>query len=196
MCVLCTGHTFTISSFSLNYGTGSNCVVLMWCEGSCCCDKRLPASGYQYLHFTTPSVHAPTHGDVSVFFDTEHCFKNYSAAELLRAAWPQLRFLLMSLGCVLIPATPLLGVIFYKQKFEPVEQTMDPEEFWKNFKFVFVHGAVCMCCHFERQVVVKSPLRWLVSQVELLRGRVGSPRIRTVFGSQTCEEVARSRYRH
>lgn len=93
------------------------------------------SSGYQYLNFTTPSVHAPTHGDISVFFDTENCYKDYTPQQLLKAAWPQLRFLLMAVASVAAPAVPILLFIFYMNRFEPMEQTMDRDEYWKHFKW-------------------------------------------------------------
>ena len=95
-------------------------------------------SGYQYLNFTTPSIYAPTHGDIAVFFDTENCYKEYTPRQLLKAMWPQLRFLLMAAASVAAPAVPILLFIFYMNRFEPMEQTMDPEEYWKNFKYEFI----------------------------------------------------------
>ncbi|OEH76510.1 hypothetical protein cyc_08193 [Cyclospora cayetanensis] len=97
---------------------------------------RVPmSSGYQYLNFTTPSVHAPTHGDIAVFFDTANCYKDYTPAQLFKSAWPQLRFFLMAAISVAAPAIPILLFIFYMNRFEPMEQTMDREEYWKNFKW-------------------------------------------------------------
>ncbi|KAL8451267.1 hypothetical protein Emed_002068 [Eimeria media] len=97
---------------------------------------RVPmTSGYQYLNFTTPSIYAPTHKDVAVFFDTENYLKDYTFMQLLKASWPQLRFLLMAVASVAAPAVPILLFIFYMNRFEPMEQSMDREEYWKNFKW-------------------------------------------------------------
>lgn len=92
------------------------------------------SAGYQYLNFSTPSVHAPNHGDIAVFFDTENCFKEYTVKQLLQSAWPQLRFLLMAVASVAAPAVPILLFIFYMNRFEPMEQRIDREEYWKHFK--------------------------------------------------------------
>ncbi|CDJ39579.1 hypothetical protein, conserved [Eimeria tenella] len=98
--------------------------------------KRVPmTSGYQYLNFTTPSIYAPTQADIAVFFDTENCFKVYTPKQLLLAAWPQLRFLLMSLLAVAFPSIPILLFVLYMNRFEPMEQVMDRDEYWRHFKW-------------------------------------------------------------
>ena len=87
------------------------------------------------MNFTTPSIYAPTQADIAVFFDTENCFKVYTPKQLLLAAWPQLRFLLMSLLAVAFPSIPILLFVLYMNRFEPMEQVMDRDEYWRHFKY-------------------------------------------------------------
>lgn len=104
-------------------------LVTFWCA---CGPHLFP--GYQYLSFTTPSIYAPNHEDIAVFFDTENWYREYTARQILKAAWPQLRFLLMAVASIAAPCLPILLFIFYMNRFEPMEQTMDRDEYWKNFR--------------------------------------------------------------
>lgn len=97
--------------------------------------RRKMETGYQWANWSGPSIHAMTAEEVATFFNNRDYHKYFTIGQMARSAWHQGRFCLMFTLCIVFPLVPTFAYIFYMQKWEPMEIHMDPEEYYKNYRW-------------------------------------------------------------
>ncbi|ANQ09179.1 Uncharacterized protein PCOAH_00032720 [Plasmodium coatneyi] len=104
--------------------------------------RTIKETGYQYGNWAGPSIHSMTLDELATFFSNKDCLKQFSYWQLLKATYGQFQFLFLFVGSLVATITPIFLFTMYIQKFEPLEVTMDPDEYYKNFHWHYYGGEI------------------------------------------------------
>ncbi|CAC9699222.1 conserved Plasmodium protein, unknown function [Plasmodium sp. DRC-Itaito] len=104
--------------------------------------RRIKETGYQYGNWAGPSIHSMTLDELATFFSNKDHLKYFSIFQLIKATYGQFQFLFLLLGSIVVTISPILLFTLYMQKFEPLEVTIDPEEYYKHFRWHYYGGEI------------------------------------------------------
>ncbi|CDU19081.1 hypothetical protein YYC_01988 [Plasmodium yoelii 17X] len=99
-------------------------------------------TGYQHGNWSGPSIHSMTLDELVTYYNNKDYKKHFTYMQLFKAGWGQFQFLFLLVGSLVATVLPIFAFTMYLQKFEPLEVTIDPEEYYKHFYWHYYGGEI------------------------------------------------------
>ncbi|VWU50821.1 conserved protein, unknown function [Hepatocystis sp. ex Piliocolobus tephrosceles] len=99
-------------------------------------------TGYQYGNWVGPSIHSMTLDELVTYYNNKDYLKHFTFWQLFKATWGQFQFLFLLTGSLIAVFTPLITFALYLQKYEPLEVTMDADDYYKHFYWHYYGGEI------------------------------------------------------
>ncbi|CRH00739.1 conserved Plasmodium protein, unknown function [Plasmodium relictum] len=104
--------------------------------------RTIKETGYQYGNWAGPSIHSMTPDELVTFFNNKDYLKHFTYKQILKATLGQFQFLFLLVGSIVATVLPIFAFTMYIQKFEPLEVSIDPDEYYKHFHWHYYGGEI------------------------------------------------------